>query len=282
MSRRAVFVDVDGTLVDETGRVPASAAAAVRTARANGHLVFLCTGRSRAELWPDLLAIGFDGTIGAAGAFVEVGGRVLVHEGVPDASVRRAVTFFDALGVHVYLQADEAVYARPQVRRWLQQALFTGVDTEQVAAMRTGPFGFVDRIRTELDLAGTTFTKVIYLACPVPLAELRVEFAGEFDIAPSSVVAFGPGCGEMMIPDVHKATGLDRVLEHVGLDRSATIAIGDSFNDVEVLQHAGVGIAMGNAPDAVKAVADEVTASVDADGLAAAFHRHGLLVEGLG
>ncbi|HET9127699.1 MAG TPA: HAD hydrolase family protein, partial [Propionibacteriaceae bacterium] len=73
MTPRSVFLDVDGTLVDETGQIPESARGAVREARANGHRVFLCTGRSLAELWPEILDIGFDGLVAAAGAYVEVG-----------------------------------------------------------------------------------------------------------------------------------------------------------------------------------------------------------------
>ena len=79
MIRRAVFLDVDGTLVDYSGRIPASARHAVRAARANGHLVFLCTGRSRSELWPAVTDIGFDGLVGGAGAYVEVGGAFEVR-----------------------------------------------------------------------------------------------------------------------------------------------------------------------------------------------------------
>ena len=52
MTRKAVFLDVDGTLLNDRGLVPVSARAAVAAARASGHLVFLCTGRSLPELWP--------------------------------------------------------------------------------------------------------------------------------------------------------------------------------------------------------------------------------------
>src|SRR5512141_955221 len=76
---KAVFLDVDGTLVNDRGLVPDSARQAVREARANGHRVFLCTGRSPAELWPELTDIGVDGLIAASGAFVEVGVEVLLH-----------------------------------------------------------------------------------------------------------------------------------------------------------------------------------------------------------
>ena len=61
VNTKAVFLDVDGTLVNEGGLVPESAQRAVREARANGHRVFLCTGRSPAELWPQIRDIGFDG-----------------------------------------------------------------------------------------------------------------------------------------------------------------------------------------------------------------------------
>jgi hydroxymethylpyrimidine pyrophosphatase-like HAD family hydrolase len=81
----------------------------------------------------------------------------------------------------------------------------------------------------------------------------------------------------MMMPGVHKASGIDVLLAHLGLDRADAIAIGDSHNDLEMLAHAGVGIAMGNAPEVVRAVADEVTAAVDADGVRLAFLRHGLI-----
>ena len=76
---------------------------------------------------------------------------------------------------------------------------------------------------------------------------------------------------------MHKASGIEQVTEHLGIARRDTLAIGDSDNDLEMLRHAGVGIAMGNAPDAVKAIADEVTGRVDEDGLHAAFVRHGLI-----
>jgi hydroxymethylpyrimidine pyrophosphatase-like HAD family hydrolase len=81
----------------------------------------------------------------------------------------------------------------------------------------------------------------------------------------------------MMLPGVHKALGMDVLLAHLGIERTDTIAIGDSYNDLEMLAHAGVGVAMGNAPEEVRDAADESTGSVDEDGVRQAFERHGLL-----
>lgn len=274
MRRRAVFVDVDGTLVGHDGVVPDSAVDAVRAARAAGHRVFVCTGRSRAELWPDLLDIGFDGVVGASGAFVEVGGEVIVHRGIPDADLRRALDHFASLGTEVLLQADRSISTSAALKQRLQRVI-ADVATDADAFDR-GSFGFVNRIRVG-GPDGEPIMKIVYVGCLVPLAELHATFGGVFDIVPSSVAAFGPGSGEVTAAGIDKAAGLDAVVAHLGLAHADTIAIGDSHNDLEMLRHAAVGIAMGNAVDEVKAVADEVTGTVAEHGLRAAFVRHGLI-----
>jgi hydroxymethylpyrimidine pyrophosphatase-like HAD family hydrolase len=68
-----------------------------------------------------------------------------------------------------------------------------------------------------------------------------------------------------------------QLLDRLGLDAASAIGIGDSSNDVEMLDVCGVGIAMGNATDDIKSVADEVTTSVLDDGVWNAFRRHGLI-----
>ena len=68
---KIIFLDVDGTLVDYHNRIPDSAVEAIRKARENGHLVYVCTGRSRAEMQPELWDIGLDGMVGGNGSYVE-------------------------------------------------------------------------------------------------------------------------------------------------------------------------------------------------------------------
>ncbi|HEY3410338.1 MAG TPA: Cof-type HAD-IIB family hydrolase [Propionicimonas sp.] len=275
---KAVFLDVDGTLVNDRGLVPDSARRAVREARANGHRVFLCTGRSPAELWPELTDIGFDGLIAASGAFVEVGPEVLLHRCLTRSEVDHVLGFFAARHINFYFQANDGIYADSDVRDLLRRLIAGSVtDVEVLAELESGLFGFVDAIKVGVDPYVPFITKVIYLFSDVTLDELRVEFADTFDVIPSSVPLFGPTSGEMMLPGVNKATGIDVLLAHVGVDRADTLAIGDSYNDLEMLQHVGVGVAMGGAPEAVKAIADEVTAAVDEDGIRLSFLRHGLI-----
>ena len=278
MTPKSVFLDVDGTLVDEAGQIPDSARRAVREARANGHRVFLCTGRSLAELWPEIIDIGFDGLVAAAGAYVQVRGEVLRHDHIDPAEIQHVVDFFDPLGVQYYFQGTHGIYGSPGIRPKLRQ-LITGsvTDEDLLAELQHGLFRFINSIIVDADPRAVDITKAIYVDATVPIDAIRAEFAGNFDVIPSSVPMFGPNSGEMQLPGVHKATGIDVVLEHLGIDRGDTIALGDSYNDLEMLEHVGVGIAMGNAPQRVRDVADETTAAPDDDGILLAFRRHHLV-----
>ena len=77
-----------------------------------------------------------------------------------------------------------------------------------------------------------------------------------------------PDFADCICKGTNKATGIDDVIKHYGIDISEVMAFGDGGNDVEMLRHAGVGVAMGNASNEVKKYAKVVTESVDNDGVA--------------
>jgi len=87
------------------------------------------------------------------------------------------------------------------------------------------------------------------------------------------VIASRPRMVEIILPGISKARGLAWVAKHLGVARDEVLAIGDADNDVEMVEWAGLGVAMGNATPAVKAVADWIAPSVDEDGAAAALER---------
>ena len=77
MDRKLIFLDIDGTLVDAFAKPTERVVEALRKARENGHLLFLCTGRSMPLIASDIWEIGFDGVIASAGGHIEVGGNVV-------------------------------------------------------------------------------------------------------------------------------------------------------------------------------------------------------------
>ncbi|WP_293954737.1 HAD hydrolase family protein, partial [uncultured Corynebacterium sp.] len=95
---KILFVDIGGTLIDYSNWLPYSAVAAIRAARANGHKVYLSTGRSIAEVSQELWNIGVDGLIGAQGAYVESHQQVVYHRGLSGEETRKVVDWLKARG----------------------------------------------------------------------------------------------------------------------------------------------------------------------------------------
>ena len=98
------FLDVDGTLVDYHNRIPESAVKAIRQAREKGHLVYVCTGRSKAEMQPELWEIGLDGMIGGNGSYVEHHGQVLMHQLISKEDAAKIVDWLTERHLAFYLE----------------------------------------------------------------------------------------------------------------------------------------------------------------------------------
>lgn len=112
-SRRAIFIDVDGTLLLDGRYIPDSAIEAIHRARANGHLVFLSTGRAMPELLGQILDIGFDGVVSNGGAFATIGDELIVSQVMPQDVVVELESVFAGRGMHWYLQSYDHLFASP-------------------------------------------------------------------------------------------------------------------------------------------------------------------------
>jgi len=274
-SRRAVFLDVDGTYADR-GVAPDGHVAAVRAARENGHLVLLCTGRPRCMLSPRLLAAGFDGIVAAAGGYVEIGGAVLRDTRFPDALAERAVQVLDAHEVAYILEAPDELLGPSRVESRLRELLGEHLEQDDPDDVE-GPEDALAVLRVQDVLTGMSFGKVTVVESPVPVSALAAEIGPEVGALPSSIPGMGGSAGELHLAGVHKAAGIDVVAEHLGFARQDVIAFGDGMNDVEMLAHAGVGVAIEGAHHRVLAAADRTAPGPRREGLATAFAELGLV-----
>ena len=277
MEKKIVFLDVDGTLCNDEGFVPSSARDAVRAARKNGHLVYLCTGRSQAELYDFIMEVGFDGVIGAGGGFVCVGDEMLYHKRVSDDDVRHLVDFFNEHHVDFYLESNGGLYASENLVHHLETMMYGDVDHDEEARRKRdeNPNHFIEAMIEGESLYRSDVNKACFLQSDVPFDRIKEEFAGEFNVIPCTVPMFGPDSGELAVPGVHKATAIEALLEHLGINQKDTIALGDGMNDAEMLEYCQIGIAMGNAKPGLKEIADEVTNTHDEGGIYNSFKKHG-------
>lgn len=274
---RYVFLDVDGTYAHH-GEVPPGHERVVRAARANGHRVLLCTGRPMSMLPERVRAAGFDGVVASAGGYVEVDGVVLRDQRFPPDLAARAVEVLDRHDAAYLLEAPGALYGRPGVDRRLGELLgghFGRADGGTDGA--ASPLEILKALETREDLGSCSFAKITYFGAAVPWPELGAELGDRLGILPSSIAAMGESAGEIYLVGVHKALGIEAVTAHFGVPREHVIAFGDGLNDLEMLEHAGTGVAIEGADPRVLAVADLVVAGPQAEGLVEGFARVGLV-----
>ncbi|MEJ1154762.1 HAD family hydrolase [Microbacterium marmarense] len=277
-SPRIAFLDVDGTILDHGKTIARSTIDAVRSARAAGHYVYLSTGRAAGDIHPDVLDIGFDGAISNGGAYATVGDLSVVANPMPRAAVDELITYMDAAGILYLLQTNAAVYASPHVQKMLDDltrswmASHGDEDTPQTAPQEVPRFGDI----ADIDL--TQVAKAVFLSDQTDAVErAQADLKDRFHVVAGSMPLPGGSNGEIGMRGTTKGSAILSVLTHLAIEPSAAISIGDSWNDVEMFEVCGVGIAMGNAPAALKQLADEVTTSVRDDGIWNAFRKHGLI-----
>lgn len=109
--QKILFIDVDGTLCSPTkNEPPLSAIYAIRQARENGHLVYICTGRSLAEIYDNILEIGLDGIIGGNGCYIENHGEIIFHDKLTSEQCKRVVDWCKDRNMELYLECNSGLY----------------------------------------------------------------------------------------------------------------------------------------------------------------------------
>ncbi|MGE6576739.1 Cof-type HAD-IIB family hydrolase [Paenibacillus xylanexedens] len=278
--RKIVFIDIDGTLVGNDGIVPMSAQIACKIARENGHLLYLCTGRSKAEVYDAIWEIGFDGLIGAGGGYVESNNQVIYHKKVMPEDVQHMVDFFNEHKIDFYLESNSPLYASEHLKPHLEQLVYGDVINDSAARekMENSPHPFITGLTYgETNLYKDDVNKVCFLESQVPFQRIKEEFEGKFEVIQCTVSLFGEDSGELMIPGIHKAIAIADLLDHLNESREQTVAIGDGMNDAEMIEYCSLGIAMGNAKPGLLEIADDITDTVEGDGLFKSFIKHGLI-----
>lgn len=285
-SQRIVFIDVDGTILEHGSVIAPSTVAAIRAARAHGHLVYLCTGRSEGDIHPDVLAIGFDGAITNGGARATRDGEVVFARTMPRDDVERLMDYFTSRGIHFFLQADHDVYAsegvlammsdfaRMRSARRAEDLKRIGADDDLLdAVLQDAAERYLPLSEADLD----HIAKAVFVSERSDSVDrAQSELGDRFHVIPGSMPMPGGSNGEISLRGVTKGSAITELLDVLGIDPAHAVGIGDSWNDVEMFEVCGTSVAMAGADPQLRALADRVTTGVLDDGVRNALVSLGL------
>ncbi|MBE5881477.1 MAG: Cof-type HAD-IIB family hydrolase [Lachnospiraceae bacterium] len=262
--RKAVFFDIDGTLFEQGKEVPESAVRAIHKLRENGHLAFVCSGRSRIMV-PEspILSIGFDGVIAACGMYASYGNKVLFDDEMTHEQLKDILPTLKSTETMYILEGTEYIY-------YDEQTIHHAIDDWYVQSIKSM---VPERFKVVPECIGEIHANKISIQVPKDRMEEVTERAKRH----YQLLLHEENIAEIVPHGYTKAGGIRRVCERLGIVREDTIAVGDSINDIEMLRYAQIGIVMGNGTQIAKDNADYITTGLYEDGIWNAMEHFGLI-----
>ena len=191
---KALFFDIDGTLVNKEGQLPDSARKALDQARAKGHKLFLCTGRNEVQIYSFLKDYGFDGVVSAAGAMVSCEGKEIYHNFIGEEPLNRCIDFFAGRPVIFGLQAASGNYMDKKSYQVFEDVAEKYHLDERVLKAVTNGMEIVDSLRGHRDVE-----KMFYFECPESVEQVQQALGEELLVLEGSLPIPGSvsGAGEI-------------------------------------------------------------------------------------
>jgi len=276
-----IFTDIDGTLFDhDTHSIPESALKAMIQAKENGHKIFLSSGRSYSDIDEVFKTLPIDGMVLGCGGQIIINNQQISTTTMPKEVVFELINFLKSNDIGFSLECVNNIYiygyAYEMYRGWLKYMNnyipFTDDELDEILAKRNTYK--LDKIKEE------DYNHVLKLSFFAKEKEIVEQY---LKTMPTCLFAYFDHMdpvihsGEFYMKEVNKASGMDKVLEYYNHPLEYTIALGDSLNDKEMIEHASIGIAMENGQQALKDIADFVTKKVNEDGFEFALKKYNLI-----
>jgi len=255
---KAIFFDFDGTFYTHTDeRVLESTKLAMKKLKENGILTFVCSGRSKIELtWFDMGGCEFDGyVLNNGGVCYDKDFNLVYANPITGKLKEKLVALYNEKRLPVMFSGYDGVYCN--------------MSNEHIVKVQQDVGSKVPTIKEYAD------EPIIMTAVYFTDDKDRDDMMALKNIA--EVTYWHDGAVDIVPLGSSKKTGIDNIIKHYGVKIEETMGIGDGQNDMEMIKHCGIGIAMGNSEQEVKDIADYVTDHIDNDGLYNALKHYNLV-----
>ena len=280
MKQKLIFLDIDGTLLPPGEMlIPQSTVEALHKAHANGHKLFLCTGRNLRMTQP-LLDYGFDGAVCSAGGYVFCGDKVLVDLPMEPQLAQGVRSAMERHGVECTLEARDATYGSlKMIERWSFTHRDAGNLNSEAARWRKAMEDGMT-ISPLADYKGEPLYKIVYIAeHSEDLDEAKQLYEDRFVFCESKLDGLDGGYvnGELINRKFDKGRGIKAVCDYLNVPLQDSIGFGDSDNDLQMTDVVGISVCMANGSASLKQRCDRIAPSVYEDGIAKEFAALGLI-----
>lgn len=255
--KKLIFFDIDGTIITEGHEnriVPDSALTALHTLRKNGHLCFINSGRSYAEIDKEIRKLPFDGLICGCGTYIAWQGKTLLSHTIPFSLGNRILKDLELCHLEWLLEGIDHIY-------YSTKPYSTHIGNFQTEHKILIPDAFC--LVTPEHAQNLTFDK--FCICLRPDSDFD-RFKHTYDET-LTFIDRGNNFFEVIPAGFSKASGIAFLENYFHISHENTIAIGDSTNDLPMLNYASYSIAMGNSSEELFDIVDYVTDSVLDDGI---------------
>ncbi len=264
MSIKLVAIDLDDTLLDSGLKIADNCLQAISQVQQKGILVTLATGRMYPSALPYARQLKVDvPLITYQGALVKnsLSEEILYYHPLPPQPAIEIIDFFRQAGIHYHSYLEDQICMESLTPEGRYYESISGIKPVLVDDLMN-----VCSSGKAMKIMGVTKDSELLLSMG---RELKDRYGDSLNITRSKPVFL-----EVMAREANKADALRVVAAHYQVKRNEVMAIGDSYNDIEMIQWAGVGVAMGNAWKDVKEVADFVTLSNEEEGVAEALRKY--------
>lgn len=261
MKYKMIAVDMDGTLLNSDGKISVGNAKAVRAAVDHGIIFVLATGRPIQGVRKYADSLGLDG------AAITYNGAVCVDLATDGIIYEQGMDKDDAaLAIELGQEYDTTMCIWSRGQLYVSKLNDRAYDYMKISGVE--PILVEDYGK----LIGQGITKILWYDDVDMIGRMPAEMA-KHPFRETSFCLSRPFFIEFFSSKVSKAAAIDRLCRHYGISREEVIAMGDAPNDLPMIEYAGLGVAMGNADDCVKAAAKFVTSTNDEDGVAAVIEK---------
>lgn len=266
---KIIFFDVDGTLINFNGELQPSTIEALERTKKKGNKIIICTGRTMYQIQREVREYA-DGYVASTGAYVEYQGKKIYENFMSEEALSKVVEVMEWAQAELSGSGEDFMIMTPAYRDILAERFSKYPPKVIEEFMEKG-------IVSDGNWDISKVKRFNYEDSKKSIAQVRERLKDYCEVAGTSFEETESESGEIVCKGITKSHGMKILLEYLGKSREDSVAIGDGPNDLDMLEYAGLGIAMGNAREELIKKADYVTADIQEDGLYLAMEKFGLI-----